>query len=148
MIHLFRHVIGVLRVAALWLLAVCVLLGPSASGVSAAFAAGSETCGVSCPCDEAALDDHAEEQHEQAGACECDDEESGGSQHDEGDPCEDGCPDDCPNCHCCLGIGMAILPFPLTSGTVTCTAAAMPVLIEVLASGTHTGVFRPPRSLT
>ena len=142
-----RHLLDALRVAALWLLVVSVFLGPAGLGGSA-FASGAKTCGVSCPCDEAGHDDHADEHDEHAEAEPCDDEAAADSDHNSGEPCKDECPDDCPNCGCCLGIAMAVLPLPVTSSAVGCTSARTIAPVDAPASGACTGVFRPPRSLT
>lgn len=142
-----RHLLDALRVAAVWLLVVCVFFGPAGLGGSS-FAAASKTCGVSCPCDEAGHGDHADEREEHAEAAPCDDDAAADSDHDDGDPCGDECPDDCPNCGCCLGVAMAVLPRPVTSSAAGCTSARVPGPVDAPASGACTGVFRPPRSLT
>jgi len=144
-----RNTLDALRVAALWLLVVSVFFGPAGLGGSAAFASANKTCGVSCPCDEAAHDDHADDHDDHAEAEACDDDAAADSEHgDDGDPCKDECPDDCPNCGCCLGIAMAVLPLPVTSSRATCTSARVLAPTDAPASGAGSGVFRPPRSLT
>ena len=145
-----RNTLDALRVAALWLLVVSVFFGPAGLGGSAAFASANKTCGVSCPCDDAGHDDRADEHdehdehYEHAEADPCDDEAAADSDHDDGDPCKD----DCPNCGCCLGIAMAVLPLQVTSSRSTCTSARMLAPTDAPASGAGSGVFRPPRSLT
>lgn len=143
-----RHLRDALRVAALWLLVVSVFFGPAGLGGSAAFASASKTCGVSCPCDEAGHDDHGDEHDDHADADPCSDDGAADADHDDGDPCKDECPDDCPNCGCCLGVAMVVLPLPVTSSRATCTSARMLAPIDAPASGAGSGVFRPPRSLT
>ncbi len=138
-----RTILDVLRVAALWLLIVSVTVGPVVPSV---FASAAKTCGVSCPCDEA-HDDHAGGHDDHAEADPCDDDAAPDSDHDDGDPCKGECPDDCPNCGCCLGIAMAVLPLPVTSSGATCTSARMHTPIDAPPSGAASGVFRPPRSL-
>jgi len=131
----------------LWLLVVSVSFGPAGLGGSAAFASAHKTCGVSCPCDEAAQDGHADEHDEHAEANPDDDAAADSEHGDDGDPCKDECPDDCPNCGCCLGIAMAVLPLPVASSKATCTSARMLAPTDAPASGADRGVFRPPRSL-
>lgn len=132
-----HDIVHVLRGVAVWLLALCVFLGPTGGG-SAALATTGE---VSCPCDDAKSDhigDHDD-------PC---DEGAGGEAHEAGDPCEDECPDGCPDCGCCPGIAMAVLPQPLRSGTASRMPARMLAPIQTPASGTGSCVFRPPRSRT
>ena len=143
-----RDIIDALRVAAVWLLVVSVFFGPAGLGGSTGFAASSKSCGASCPCDDAAVDDHEGDHAEHAEADPCDDDVHADSEHDDGDPCKDECPDDCPNCRCCPGIAMAVLPLPVASSTATCTSSRMLAPIDAPASGACTDVFRPPRSLT
>jgi hypothetical protein len=136
-----------LRMAALWLLVVCVFLGPAGLGGSIAFASPSRTCAVSCPCDEEVRDPHAGDHEEHADAEPCDDDGDADSEHQGSDPCQDDCPDDCPNCGCCLGVAMAVLPLSVASSAVTSAPARTLAPIDAPASGSSTGVFRPPRSL-
>jgi hypothetical protein len=143
-----RHIIDALRVAALWLLVVSVFFGPAGLGGSTGFAATSKTCGASCPCDETVHDDRAGDLEEHAEVDPCEDDVEGDSEHDDGDTCKDECPEDCPNCRCCLGMAMAVFPLSVTSSTAICTSARMLAPVGAPASGTFTGVFRPPRSLT
>ncbi|MDH5492417.1 MAG: hypothetical protein OEY14_10735, partial [Myxococcales bacterium] len=93
-----RHLLDALRVAALWLLMGAVLFGPAGLGGSAAFASGASTCGASCPCEDAAHDERAEEHADHAGEDPQDDGAGADSEHGDGEPCEDECPDDCPDC--------------------------------------------------
>lgn len=142
-----RHILDALRVAALWLLVASVFFGPAGLGGSA-FGSANKTCGVSCPCDEAAHDDHADKHDEHAEADPCADDAAADLDQDDGDPCKGECPDDCPKCGCCLGIAMAVLLLPVTSSAVGCTSSCMLAPVDAPASGACTGVFRPPRSLT
>lgn len=138
-----RDIASALRMVALWLLVVCVFVGPAGLGGSIAFASPSRTCGVSCPCDDG--DRHADEH---ADAAPCDDDADADSEHQGSDPCQDDCPDDCPNCSCCLGVAMAVLPLlSVTSGAVTSASMRMFAPVDAPAIGACTGVFRPPRSL-
>lgn len=141
-----RYIASALRRVALWLLVVCVFLGPAGLGGSVAFASPSRTCGVSCPCDEGG-DPHAGDHDEHAGADPCDDDGDAGPEHQGNDPCQDDCPNDCPNCGCCLGVAMAVLPLSVTSSAVTSASARMFAPVDAPASSACTGVFRPPRSL-
>ena len=139
-----RHILDALRVAACWLLMVSVFFGPAGLGGST-FASASETCGASCPCDEAAHDPHA---NERAKADPCGNDAAANLDHDDSEPCKNDCPDDCPSCGCCVGIAMAVLPLAATSGAVRCTSARMLSPVDATASGACAGVFRPPRFLT
>jgi hypothetical protein len=148
-----RHILDALRVAALRLLMVSVFFGPAGLRGPTAFASASKTCGVSCPCDEAVHDGHEGDagDHEQhANTDRGDDDRVGGSGHEDDEPCQDQCPDNCPNCGCCLGIGMAVLPLPLpmTSTAIPCASTLMLAPMDAPANGACSGVFRPPRSLT
>ena len=143
-----RHITDALRVSALWLLVVSVFFGPAGLGGSTGFAATLQTCGASCPCDDAVHDDHVGDHEEHAEADPCDEDVGRDSEHDDGDPCEDECPEDCPNCGCCLGITMAVLPLPVSSSAPSCTSVRMLAPADAPASGTCSGVFRPPRTLT
>ena len=159
-----RDISRALKLAALWLLVVSVFLGPAALGRSVAFASVSATsaCGVSCPCDEAVSDHHPRAQEERTKAAPCNPEgdpegdhegdhegdSRAGSDHDAGEPCQDECPEDCPDCSCCLGVALAVLPLALTSSVTSCASERMLSPAGVLANGSCTGVFRPPRSVT
>lgn len=140
-----RDISSALHVAALWLLVVSVFFGPAGLGGSAAFASASvaKPCGVSCPCDDAAHDRQPGDHEEHA-----DDDDGAHAGQDDGEPCKDECPDDCPNCGCCLGVAMAVLPLPVTSGATACASARVLSPVDSPANGACTGVFRPPRSLT
>ncbi|MCX4242581.1 hypothetical protein [Paraliomyxa miuraensis] len=138
-----------LRVAASWLLVVCVFFGPAGLGGSAAFAAVTKPCGISCPCDEVVGDadaDPGDEPGEAAPRRDTDEPIDDDPSDDE--PGEDECPDDCPSCGCCLGVAMAVLSFPATSFTTSCSSLRALAPVDAPASGAQTGVFRPPRSST
>ncbi|MBK8481691.1 MAG: hypothetical protein IPL40_11010 [Proteobacteria bacterium] len=127
-----RYIVDAPRAAACLLLAVGVFFGPAGLGGSPGFVASSSTCGLSCPCVEAAQVERAGDRVEAAAA----------------DSGEDACPGDCPQCGCCLGLAMAVLPLPLTSSAVGWTAARRLAPIDAPASGAGAAVFRPPRSLS
>lgn len=132
----------------IWLLVVSVFSGPAGLGGSAGLAAFTKSCGVSCPCDGADREDHEGEAERQVEAEPCDDDLDADSGHDAGKPCEGECPDDCPNCGCGLGVAMAVLSRPVTSGATPCTSARMSAPVDPPSSGACDGVFRPPRLLT
>lgn len=138
-----RDIASALRMVALWLLVVCVFLGPAGLGGSVGFASTSRTCGVCCPCDDEVRDPH----EEPASAAPCDDDGDADSEHQGTDPCRDDCPDDCPNCGCCVGVAMAVLPLSVTSSAVSSAPARTLAPVDAPASGASTGIFRPPRSL-
>lgn len=107
---------------------VCVLLGPVS-----ALAAGTDACGVACPCEEDGHAAHAEDHG---------DEPSG---HESDDPVDEQCPEDCPGCH--AGPGVALTSFE--SASPRSPPTALPSALaprDVGAAGVCTGVFRPPRS--
>lgn len=153
---------GALRAAALLLLVVSVLLGPAGFAGSAAWASAAKTCGVSCPCDDVGpseyvgedIHGHGDEHHGDAHAetesrdshgddtGHCGDADNG----DDSEPCEDECPESCPNCGCCVGVAVAVLPLPMTSSATLWTSARTLVFADTLASGAGASVFRPPRS--
>lgn len=148
-----RDIIDGARAAALWLLVGLVFLGPAGLGGSAGFAATASACGSSCPCDAAPEEhadshssDHGGERDEHA-AC----ERSGAdgdtcAEHGDDEPCRDQCPEDCPNCGCCLGVAMAVLTLPATSSSTACTRAPTLTSGHALTNGAHTDIFRPPRA--
>lgn len=139
-----------LRIAASWLLVVCVFFGPAGLGGAEALANTLQPCGISCPCDETASADHPED-HD---GCDCNGEigstppSEGVDDHDHGAPCQDDCSDDCPNCGCCLGVALAVLPVPMTSTIAPSKSLArMNAPADAPGNGARTGVFRPPRPL-
>lgn len=139
--------IACLRVAALWLLTLAVVVGPAGLGVSVAVGASAKRCSVSCPCD--AIDQADEGQdaraHDEVPAA--NDEVAVADDHSDGDPCDNACPDDCPNCHCAPAVAVAVavaLP-TLTSGPVARSPAVAFAPIEAPPSGSGGSVFRPPR---
>lgn len=122
------------RLVAMLLLIVSVLLGPGGLGGWTVFASA-------CPCDDAMQTDHASEYTE---ADPCDDDKRTDSGHDN----DDECPDDCPDCDCCPGLGLAVLSLPMTRCATSWCAALMLAPVDASATGASIGVFRPPRSLT
>ena len=143
-----RDIIDSLRGVAVWLLVVSVLFGPAGLGASAALAAASKTCGVSCPCDEAGHDDHIDVHGEGADANPCAGEHATEPVHDVGDPCNDECPEDCPDCGCCLGAAMPMILVPAAPGGRPSMSARTGAKVDSPASGVCAAFFRPPRSLT
>ncbi len=129
------------------LLVVFVFLGPTDLGVSPASAVASKTCENSCPCEKADHDKSSFDRKEDSKADSCDDDHEADSGHEEGDPCQDKFPDNCPKCNCCLGITMAVIPLPLTVSKGSCIAANVIATVDVPQRGSFTGIFRPPRSL-
>ena len=137
-----RHILSALRAAGFWLVVASVLAGPIGASVASA---SMKTCGVSCPCDEAQHAEHAEaESHDSSDGC----DDIGAVDHDEGAPCDDECPDDCPECSCCRGLmaGLLSTVVPGLPGARTSSKLLAPP--EAPANGDTSGVFRPPRSLT
>jgi hypothetical protein len=120
-----RHILNALRVAASWLLVMCVLVGPAVLGGSVASATSAEACGPACPCDDGDVDD---------------------AGRDEGGPCQDNCPDDCPNCACGVGVAMALLPLPVLSRAMSRASTRMIAPVDAPTKSTGGGVFRPPRA--
>jgi hypothetical protein len=139
-----RDIIRAFRVPALWLLVLCVFCGPVGLGASSAFADASKPCGKSCPCDE---ERHAEHADEKSASSPCDDDHDPDDQG-EGAPCDDGCPDGCPNCGCCVGIAMAAVPPAVALAGFPSVSSRVHAQTDVRSSGARTGIFRPPRSLT
>lgn len=137
-----RDIFRALRIAAVWLLVMSVLFGPVGLGASSGLAAAS-SCGSSCPCDEALHDSHIE--HDDGASCSGEDEQG---NHDESAPCEDQCPDDCPNCGCRVGVAMAVLPYAVPSHVALCSSALVLAPVDIPASVARTGIFRPPRALS
>ena len=138
------------------LVVVAVLLGPAGLGPASAVASA-DACGVSCPCEdedtEPAHHDegeaHADARRHRADSCGHDT----GAAHDEGEPCgdecpTDQCPDDCPNCNCCPGLAVAVLPSRARTSTAQSVAAYRLARASTPANGTLCRIFRPPRSLT
>jgi hypothetical protein len=127
-----RKIIIAAHVPAVWLLVVSVFLGPTALGASFALAADSKTCGASCACDDIAYDDHAVE----------------AAEHDTGAPNKEDCPDDCPECSCCPGLIIGLLPFVLPFLPDTNSSFNLVAPSDACFTGDIQGVYRPPRSLT
>src|SRR5690606_32874716 len=96
-----------LRIAGGWLLVLCMVAGSAGPDASWAFADGSKPCGAACPCDQA--------EHEEQGSTHAEHAES---RHDADDPCEDQCPEDCPNCGCGLGVAAAVMNISVQSFTL------------------------------
>lgn len=170
--HAAREISHGLRLTAFWLLVVTVLVGPVGLGASPAFAAVPDPCDIACPCED---DDSGEHQHgemvdgdgkapcDDGGECgedgpchgdaECGDECAFGERSETvdgvgtGDPGQDECPEDCPNCGCGL-LSMAMAVFPLPSGVPQAASfrTALFAFLHEPALGARLGVFRPPRA--
>lgn len=126
------------RVAALRLLVVASLACPATAG--GAHRAAGETCGVSCPCDEASSRD-AE------GAAAVEDEACRGMPAgDRHAPADDGCPDGCPGCGCCPLSAVAVAALPAPGADLAAAGSAAPEPPGSPEEGGSRGVFRPPRS--
>lgn len=136
-----RDILSALRVAAIWLLVMSVCFGPTGRGASSA-----STCGMSCPCHEAMHDDRIEDHaaHSVDASSGADEGEAGG--HEDEAPGDDKCPDNCPNCICCLGVAMAVIPLAIPSTLRSSASICISAPPETPANGACTGVFRPPRS--
>lgn len=132
-----RDILNALRVAALWLLVVSVLTGPLGVGASVASAA-MKTCGASCPCDEA---QHAEYVDD---GCEASREIAQGDET----PCDDECPNDCPDCNCCPGLMVGLVPVVVPGLPISASSLKLLTPPDAPAYGDVSRVFRPPRSLT
>lgn len=142
----FRDIASALRVAALLLLTVCLCLGLGRFGAAAAFAA-SGVSDAPCPC--AGAPQGSQAQAREAAVDSCDDpcDEAGAASCAQGDPCQHDCSDTCPTCACSLGGALAVLPFGVTTDTITWAVAGVFVSIDAPARGSRTRVFRPPRTL-
>jgi hypothetical protein len=133
------------RVVAAWLAVVSMLLGPSGTGMSITWA---ETCGVSCPCDDA----HAPEDGEHAQHA--DDHDDAGElddDHDEGpvdEDCPDDCPDDCADCGCSSGVMLAVVPLTVPSVQAPIFSLTTQHPPRAPAVGALFDVYRPPRSVS
>ncbi len=133
--------------AATWLLVVAVVVGPLGLG---ALIASAETCGESCPCDDAHAAEDGDHAHERDGAGPHQDAR-GSDHHDEGqgdEDCSEDCPDDCPDCGCCSGVMVAVLSVTMPGVPAPYGSLVVPTLIEASALGAAFHVYRPPRSLT
>ena len=124
--------------ACIWLLAALVLLAPLGMGGSAA----AEAEAPACPCKGAPAIDRAG----QAGQA---DSEAHADAADL-DPCgsvpaEDGCPPDCPDCGCCPGVLLVVLPQVAPRLPLPTISSGAPAPSEAPASGAPASIFRPPR---
>ena len=133
-----RKLVYARRVAAAWLLIAAVFVGPLGNGAAMA-------CGSLCPCDDAHPSTAGSDDHR---GCTQDDA-SASSQQKQGpvddDYLED-CPDDCPDCSCCSGSLVALVPlngFNLLLPPFSLTLLPAP---ETPALGACFDVYRPPRS--
>jgi hypothetical protein len=141
-----RGIVDALRVAAVWLLVVSVFFGPAGLGGSFAFAVASKPCGVLCPCDAAAHGGHAAE-HDELADDPCAHHHDADSEHEDSAPCEDECPDGCPDCRCCLDVAMAVIQLELPTNPPSSASARTLAPTDASPSGAGTDVFRRPRSL-
>ena len=137
------HILLARRAAAVWLVVVSMLVGPMGMNMSVALA---KTCGVSCPCDDAHASDDGDhvshrDAHHDAGESD---------HHDEGPVDDDGaedCPDDCPDCDCCSGVVLAVVPLSTPSVQAPYCSFEAPRPPEAQPVGAIFDVYRPPRSL-
>jgi len=91
-----------------------------------------KACGVACPCDEGVPGTHEDDD------ADCDDEGAG--------PCDQECPDSCPDCSCSPGLVAAVVPSILPGVPGCSTPCMIPSPPQALSSPELVGVFRPPRS--
>ncbi len=143
-----RVIVDAVHAVAILLLVVYAYIGPAGPGDPAAFASTSKACDVLCPCAKTEHDNPAGKYEGHVEADPCDDGNETDSGNEEGDPCRDKCPDDCPNCSCCLGVAVAVLPLSETSSAGSCISARAHAILEEPPSGVRAGIFRPPRSLS
>lgn len=137
---------NIVRIVAVWLLAMCVCFGPGKFGASAALAAA-KACEGGCPCASASDGSHAEARAELDQHDPCGDEGEGGSHFQPSDPCHSDCSDSCPTCACRLGAALAVLALPATAHTAAWSFTSLFASVDVVAWGMRTRVFRPPRRL-
>lgn len=135
-----HDILRALRRMAVWLVVVSVLFGQA--GVAAKWV----TCRTACPCEGA--DNHASDDVELLGSA---DELNAGSEsdcdHEEPGAHGEQCPDDCPNCECGLGSGLAVL-VPLSERAHHARRSSSVRLggpIDTPPLGSRDTVFRPPR---
>jgi hypothetical protein len=120
--------------AVAWLLIVSMLVGAMGMGVSVASA---ETCAASCPCDgPRAAEDEGDLHHDDA---------SDADSHNCG-PTDEDCPDDCPECGCCSGTLLAIMPLTAPSVRASYNSLTVAATHRAWPPGAAVGVYRPPRS--
>ncbi len=140
-----RQLLFAWRLAAAWLLVVCVIAGPL--GLGAAIASV-KTCGASCPCD----DEHASEDGDHAGERNSDaqhEDAHDADHHDDGRgdaDCPKDCPDDCPDCGCCSGVMVAVVPLTMPSVHALYDSLTAPSSPRAPPLGAAFDVYRPPRS--
>ncbi len=136
-----RYINGNSHPAVHWLLVAAMVAGLLSTGAFIALGAASP-CGVSCPCD--GEKDAQEAKTETHANCGCD-ENNEGTQSNEV-PCNEKCPDDCPDCNCCSGLMVGLTT---TLVPVLPPHAFSPNLLnphEVPTYGYKLGIYRPPRS--
>ena len=138
-----RHIFG--DAAAMLTLLVLLVMSTGLQPMSPSITDPSvDACGVTCPCDAEPTDhDVAGDTHDCGPLAAQTDGDCGKDA-----PCEDDCPDGCPDCKCCPGFIAAVMPEAVQP--LTGQAGALPPLEKKVCAphGACNGIFRPPRSLT